>query len=176
MLLKSNNRTAPRSEAASADRARPSRYDRIRSTFHRSSQSTFNEPGDGIGRVDVTGGAAASTALTGSSPCDCGDQAGVDRREKAERASRGVRAVCRGCLTDSTMLHTHLGGVFSDTTLAAAPRRGVTGYDARVLWGGFVGRNSGNGAGLEYGEMGDRLREARVSRGLSLRGLAERLG
>jgi DNA-binding XRE family transcriptional regulator len=42
--------------------------------------------------------------------------------------------------------------------------------------GGFVGRNSGNGAGLEYGEMGDRLREARVSRGLSLRGLAERVG
>ena len=39
-----------------------------------------------------------------------------------------------------------------------------------------MSRNSGNGAGLEYGEMGDRLREARVSRGLSLRGLAERLG
>ncbi len=39
-----------------------------------------------------------------------------------------------------------------------------------------MSRNSGNGAGLEYGEMGDRLREARVSRGLSLRSLAERLG
>jgi transcriptional regulator with XRE-family HTH domain len=39
-----------------------------------------------------------------------------------------------------------------------------------------VSRNSANGAGLEYGEMGDRLRQARVSRGLSLRGLAERLG
>ena len=39
-----------------------------------------------------------------------------------------------------------------------------------------MSRNSGNGAGLEYGEMGDRLREARMSRGLSLRGLAERLG
>ena len=37
-------------------------------------------------------------------------------------------------------------------------------------------RTSGNGAGLEYGEMGDRLREARQARGLSLRGLAERLG
>ena len=39
-----------------------------------------------------------------------------------------------------------------------------------------MSRNSPNGAGPEYGEMGDRLREARVSRGLSLRGLAERLG
>ena len=39
-----------------------------------------------------------------------------------------------------------------------------------------MSRNSGNGPGLEYGEMGDRLREARQARGLSLRGLAERLG
>ena len=39
-----------------------------------------------------------------------------------------------------------------------------------------MSRNIANGAGLEYGEMGDRLRQARVSRGLSLRGLAERLG
>ena len=39
-----------------------------------------------------------------------------------------------------------------------------------------MSRNSGNGAGLEYGEMGDRLREARQARGLSLRGLADRLG
>ena len=39
-----------------------------------------------------------------------------------------------------------------------------------------MSRNSGNGAGLEYGEMGDRLREARQARGLSLRTLAERLG
>ena len=39
-----------------------------------------------------------------------------------------------------------------------------------------MSRNSANGAGLEYGEMGDRLREARQARGLSLRGLAERLG
>jgi transcriptional regulator with XRE-family HTH domain len=39
-----------------------------------------------------------------------------------------------------------------------------------------VSRSSANGAGPEYGEMGDRLRQARVSRGLSLRGLAERLG
>ena len=39
-----------------------------------------------------------------------------------------------------------------------------------------MSRNRGNGAGLEYGEMGDRLREARQARGLSLRGLAERLG
>lgn len=39
-----------------------------------------------------------------------------------------------------------------------------------------MSRNSGSGGGLEYGEMGDRLRAARVSRGLSLRGLAERLG
>src|SRR5215204_1879182 len=111
MLLKSNNRTAPRSDAASAERARPSRYVRIRSTFQRSSQSTFNEPGDGIGRVVVTGGAAASTALTGSSPCDCGDQAGVDRREEANRASRVCPAVCSGCWTNSTMLHTDLDDV-----------------------------------------------------------------
>jgi transcriptional regulator with XRE-family HTH domain len=39
-----------------------------------------------------------------------------------------------------------------------------------------VSRNVASGAGLVYGEMGDRLREARASRGLSLRGLAERLG
>ena len=39
-----------------------------------------------------------------------------------------------------------------------------------------MSRNSENGAGLEYGEMGDRLREARQARGLSLRTLAERLG
>lgn len=39
-----------------------------------------------------------------------------------------------------------------------------------------MSRNSANGAGPEYGEMGDRLRQARMSRGLSLRGLAERLG
>jgi len=39
-----------------------------------------------------------------------------------------------------------------------------------------VSRNVAAGAGLVYGEMGDRLREARVTHGLSLRGLAERLG
>jgi transcriptional regulator with XRE-family HTH domain len=39
-----------------------------------------------------------------------------------------------------------------------------------------VSRIGGNGNGLEYGEMGDRLREARLSRGLSLRTLAQRLG
>jgi transcriptional regulator with XRE-family HTH domain len=39
-----------------------------------------------------------------------------------------------------------------------------------------VSRGSGNGARPEYAEMGDRLREARQSRGLSLRVLADRLG
>jgi transcriptional regulator with XRE-family HTH domain len=37
-------------------------------------------------------------------------------------------------------------------------------------------RASGNGREPEYADMGDRLREARQARGLSLRGLAERLG
>jgi transcriptional regulator with XRE-family HTH domain/quercetin dioxygenase-like cupin family protein len=39
-----------------------------------------------------------------------------------------------------------------------------------------VSRGGGNGGGPEYGEMGDRLREARQTRGMSLRALAERLG
>ena len=39
-----------------------------------------------------------------------------------------------------------------------------------------MSRGSANGPGPEYGEMGDRLREARQSRGLSLRALADRLG
>ena len=39
-----------------------------------------------------------------------------------------------------------------------------------------MSRGGENGSGLGYGEMGDRLREARQSRGLSLRALAERLG
>lgn len=39
-----------------------------------------------------------------------------------------------------------------------------------------MSRGSESGAGLEYAEMGDRLREARQSRGLSLRALADRLG
>lgn len=39
-----------------------------------------------------------------------------------------------------------------------------------------MSRGSGNGARPEYAEMGDRLREARQSRGLSLRVLADRLG
>jgi len=34
----------------------------------------------------------------------------------------------------------------------------------------------GNGSAPEYGEMGDRMRSIRQARGLSLRGLAERLG
>jgi transcriptional regulator with XRE-family HTH domain len=37
-------------------------------------------------------------------------------------------------------------------------------------------RASGNGQAPEYGDMGDRLREARQARGLSLRALAEQLG
>jgi transcriptional regulator with XRE-family HTH domain/mannose-6-phosphate isomerase-like protein (cupin superfamily) len=39
-----------------------------------------------------------------------------------------------------------------------------------------VSRRKGNGTAPEYGEMGDRLREVRQARGLSLRSLAERLG
>jgi transcriptional regulator with XRE-family HTH domain len=39
-----------------------------------------------------------------------------------------------------------------------------------------VTRRRGNGSTPEYGEMGDRLREYRQERGLSLRALAERLG
>lgn len=39
-----------------------------------------------------------------------------------------------------------------------------------------MSRVSGDGPGLEYGDMGERLREARLSRGLSLRALAARLG
>lgn len=39
-----------------------------------------------------------------------------------------------------------------------------------------MSRGTGNGPGLGYREMGDRLREARQSRGLSLRALADRLG
>ena len=39
-----------------------------------------------------------------------------------------------------------------------------------------MSRSSGNGGALEYADLGDRLRKARVSRGLSLRALAERLG
>src|SRR6478672_9219916 len=54
MLLKSNSSTAPRSDAASASRARVVRYVRSRSTFQRSSQSTFIEPGEAIG--DITTG------------------------------------------------------------------------------------------------------------------------
>jgi transcriptional regulator with XRE-family HTH domain len=38
-----------------------------------------------------------------------------------------------------------------------------------------VSRNSEIGGGLEYGEMGDRLRAARTERGLSLRALADRV-
>jgi transcriptional regulator with XRE-family HTH domain len=39
-----------------------------------------------------------------------------------------------------------------------------------------MARGAGNGSAPEYGDMGDRLREARRAHGLSLRGLAERLG
>jgi transcriptional regulator with XRE-family HTH domain len=39
-----------------------------------------------------------------------------------------------------------------------------------------VPRRSGNGSRPEYAEIGDRLRAARRARGLTLRGLAERLG
>ena len=39
-----------------------------------------------------------------------------------------------------------------------------------------MARRRGNGSTPEYGEMGDRLREYRQERGLSLRALAERLG
>ena len=39
-----------------------------------------------------------------------------------------------------------------------------------------MSRSSGNGGALEYADLGDRLRKARVSRRLSLRALAERLG
>jgi transcriptional regulator with XRE-family HTH domain len=39
-----------------------------------------------------------------------------------------------------------------------------------------VSRRRGNGSTPEYGEMGDRLREVRQAHGMSLRGLAERLG
>jgi transcriptional regulator with XRE-family HTH domain len=45
----------------------------------------------------------------------------------------------------------------------------TTGYHRHV-------RPSGNGRTPEYADMGDRLREARQARGLSLRALAERLG
>src|SRR4051812_17210601 len=51
MLLKSNSRTAPRSDAARASRARVVRYVRRRSTFQRSSQSTFIEPGEASGDI-----------------------------------------------------------------------------------------------------------------------------
>ena len=39
-----------------------------------------------------------------------------------------------------------------------------------------MARGAGNGSAPEYGDMGDRLREARLAHGLSLRSLAERLG
>ncbi len=39
-----------------------------------------------------------------------------------------------------------------------------------------MARRRGNGSAPEYGEMGDRLREVRQGRGMSLRALAERLG
>ena len=39
-----------------------------------------------------------------------------------------------------------------------------------------MARRHGNGSAPEYGEMGDRLRQYRKERGLSLRALAERLG
>lgn len=39
-----------------------------------------------------------------------------------------------------------------------------------------MARRRGNGSAPEYGEMGDRLREARQASGVSLRALAERLG
>ena len=39
-----------------------------------------------------------------------------------------------------------------------------------------MARRRGNGSAPEYGEMGDRLREVRQARGLSLRSLAQRLG
>jgi transcriptional regulator with XRE-family HTH domain len=39
-----------------------------------------------------------------------------------------------------------------------------------------MARGAGNGSTPEYADMGDRLREARQARGLSLRSLAERLG
>src|SRR3954449_11172247 len=51
MLLKSKSRTAPRADAARASRARIVRYVRRRSTFQRSSQSTFIEPGDASGDI-----------------------------------------------------------------------------------------------------------------------------
>ncbi len=51
------------------------------------------------------------------------------------------------------------------STVDRAPREGAT-----------PARTGGNGATPEYGEMGDRLREARQARGLSLRALADRLG
>src|SRR3954466_12006368 len=51
MLLKSKSRTAPRSDAARASRARVVRYVRRRSTFQRSSQSTFIEPGEASGDI-----------------------------------------------------------------------------------------------------------------------------
>src|SRR6188472_551141 len=66
MLLKSKSSTPPRSEAASAASARPNRYWRRRSTFQRSSQSTFMEPGDATGRfmggVSMSGGEPDRTA------------------------------------------------------------------------------------------------------------------
>lgn len=39
-----------------------------------------------------------------------------------------------------------------------------------------MARSRGNGSTPEYGEMGDRIREARQGRGLSLRALADRVG
>src|SRR5918996_5187987 len=64
MLLKSNSRSEPSSEAASASRARANRYLRRRCVSTRSSQSTFIEPGDAGGRVAAVVGATVSTALT----------------------------------------------------------------------------------------------------------------
>src|SRR3954454_20344950 len=46
MLLKSNSRRAPRSDASRAARTRPKRYRRRRSAFQRFSQSTCMDPGD----------------------------------------------------------------------------------------------------------------------------------
>jgi quercetin dioxygenase-like cupin family protein/DNA-binding XRE family transcriptional regulator len=61
--------------------------------------------------------------------------------------------------------------------MSVVERANGRGYDSTSrLGGGLVGRGGGSGSAPEYAEVGDRLRVARTSRGLSLRALAERLG
>src|SRR3954467_15483478 len=148
MLLKSKSSTEPRSDALSASRARPRREVRRRSGLTRSSQSTFIEPGDGMGRVVVTDcGGATSTALT--------------EHLLARQSGRpGV------CAADAHSFNTTAQLVQPDVANA---------YHATGRRRRFRVRVGGNGTEPEYAEIGDRLRVARTTRGLSLRALADRL-